>query len=196
VIPARRVVRLALVLGVLGLVAGGGSYAAFSSSTANPGNSFAAGNVALSDNDAGAALLSLTGAGPGDSTTRCITVTYDGSLPATVRLDGSVSGALASHLELTVTRGTEAAPSFGSCSGFTADSSDYVGAGSGVVYSGTLASYPSSYASGIVDPVPGSPATWTTSEAHTYRFTVSLNDDPAAQGESATASFTWEARNR
>jgi len=196
VIPARRVARLALVLGVLGLVAGGEGYAAFSSSTENPGNSFAAGSVALSDNDAGAALLSLTGASPGDSTTRCITVTYDGSLPATVRLYGSVSGALASHLELTVTRGTEAAPSFGSCSGFTADSSDYVGAGSGVVYSGTLASYPSSYASGIVDPVPGSPATWTTSEAHTYRFTVSLNDDPAAQGESATASFTWEARNR
>lgn len=195
-IPARRIVRLALVLGVLGLVAGGGSYAAFSSSTENPGDSFAAGNVVLSDNDAGAALLSLTGAVPGDSTTRCITVTYDGSLPAAVRLYGSVSGALGSHLELTVTRGTDAAPSFGSCSGFTADSADYVGAGSGVVYSGTLASYPSSYASGIVDPVPGSPATWSISDAHTYRFMVSLNDDPAAQGQSASASFTWEARNR
>lgn len=193
---ARKLARLALVLGVLGLIAGGGTYAAFSSTTSNPGNRFDAGSVALSDNDGGTALLSLSGAVPGDSTTRCITVTYNGSLAAAVRLYGTVSGSLPSYLQLTVTRGADPAPSFSSCTGFTADSANYVGAGPGVVYSGSLASFPSSFPSGIVDPAPGAPATWTTSEAHTYQFTVSLNNDPAAQGLSGGASFTWEARNQ
>lgn len=193
---ARKLARLALVLGVLGLIAAGGTYAAFSSTTTNPDNRFDAGSVALSDNDGGTALLSLSGAVPGDSNTRCITVTYNGSLAAAVRLYGTVSGSLPSYLQLTVTRGTDPAPSFASCSGFTADSSDYIGAGPGVIYSGSLASFPSSFASGIVDPAPGAPATWTTSEAHTYQFTVSLNNDPAAQGLSGSASFTWEARNQ
>jgi hypothetical protein len=29
-----------------------------------------------------------------------------------------------------------------------------------------------------------------------YRFAVTLADDNAAQGQSATASFSWEARNQ
>jgi hypothetical protein len=189
--------RLPVLMVVLGLVAAATtvSYSAFSQSTASPGNSFAAGTVAVSDNDVGAAMLSLSSAQPGNSDTSCIRVLYSGSLDATLGLYATVSGSLASYLTLTVTRGTDASPSFDSCNSFTADTTDYLGSGSGVIYSGLLSAFPTSYSAGIVDPLAATPETWTTSETHSYRFTVTLNNDPAAQGSSATASFIWEARN-
>ena len=95
---------------------------------------------------------------------------------------------------LTVTRGTDSSPSFDSCANFTPDATNYVGAGNGVVYSGPLSSFPASYAAGIVDPTSGSPETWSQSEAHSYRFVVTLQDDNAAQGLTGNALFTWEAR--
>lgn len=184
-----------VVAGVVALAVGAATFSAFSSTTANTGSGFAVGTVALGDNDAGAAMLDLQSAAPGDSATSCINVTYTGTLDARVRLYGSVSGALAPYLDLTVTRGTDPSPSFPSCAGFTPDGTDYVGAGPGVVYAGTLDAYPGGYASGLVDPVPGAPATWSTGTEASYRFTVSLQDDLGARGKSATATFTWEARN-
>jgi len=38
--------------------------------------------------------------------------------------------------------------------------------------------------------------TWTTSEAHDYKFQITLDNDAAAYGRSTTAMFRWEARNR
>ncbi len=182
---------VALVMAVVGRL----TYAAFSATTSNPGNSLAAGTVSLGDNDAGVAMLSLASANPGDSDTGCIRVTYTGSLDAGIRLYAAVSGSLAPYLDLTVTRGSDPSPSFDSCTSFVPDGTDYVGAGAGVVYSGPLSSYPTNYGAGVVDPPSGPAETWATSEAHSYRFTVSLGSDPAALGLSATAAFTWEARN-
>ena len=45
-----------LLVGVIGTVAGVGTYSAFSATTVNPGNTFAAGTVVISDNDANAAM--------------------------------------------------------------------------------------------------------------------------------------------
>lgn len=70
-----------------------------------------------------------------------------------------------------------------------------MGAGAGVVYSGTLQSFPDDYTSGLVDPTPGSPESWTNGETHTYKFVVSVQDNNSAQGKNATQTFTWEARN-
>lgn len=184
-----------LVIGVAGLLAGAGSYAVFTATTGNTGNSFASGTVAIQDNDANTAMLALANAKPGDADTSCIRIEYTGSLDSTVRLYGSVSGSLASYVTLTVTRGTDSSPSFDSCANFTPDATNYIGAGNGVVYSGPLSSFPASYAAGIVDPTSGSPETWSQSEAHSYRFVVTLQDDNAAQGLTGNASFTWEARN-
>jgi predicted ribosomally synthesized peptide with SipW-like signal peptide len=184
-----------LVVGAVGAASGVGTFAALSSTTSNTGNTFSAGTVIIADNDAGAAMLTLTSVAPGASDTSCIRVTYSGSLDSSVRLYGSSTGSLATYLNLTVTRGTDSSPSFDSCANFTADATNYIGAGAGVIYSGTLAAFPGSYAAGIVDPTSGSPETWSTSEAHTYRFVITLADDNAAQALSATASFTWEARN-
>jgi predicted ribosomally synthesized peptide with SipW-like signal peptide len=191
--------RLTRSLLVLALMAGGiayGTYAAFSSVTSNSEDSFAAGTVAIGDNDAGAAMVSLSNALPGDSTTGCIKVTYTGSLAATVRLYATVTGGLAPYLTLTVTRGTQTSPSFPSCTGFTADATNYIGAGAGVIYSGNLSAYPSTYATGVVDPTSGSPQTWVTNDAHAYKFDVTLQSNAAAQGQSSTANFIWEAQNQ
>jgi len=193
---ARKALLTLLVLGGLAAVSGAATFSAFSSQTTNPANSFAAGTVQITDNDLGGAMLSLSNAQPGASDTSCILVTYSGSLSSTVRLHGSISGALAPYLTLTITRGDDPTPVFDDCVGFQPDPTDYIGAGQGVVYQGALSAFPSSYATGLVDPVPASPETWTTGETRTYRFVVTLADDNGAQGQSATASFTWEARNQ
>ena len=192
---SRRSVLTMLVIGVAGLLAGAGSYAVFTATTGNTGNSFASGTVTIQDNDSNTAMLALANAKPGDADTSCIRIEYTGSLDSTVRLYGSVSGSLASYVTLTVTRGTDSSPSFDSCANFTPDATNYIGAGNGVVYSGPLSSFPASYAAGIVDPTSGSPETWSQSEAHSYRFVVTLQDNNAAQGLTGNASFTWEARN-
>jgi predicted ribosomally synthesized peptide with SipW-like signal peptide len=192
----RRVVLSLLIVAGLVAVTGAATFAAFSSTTTSPGNSFAAGTVLIADNDAGSAMLSLTNAQPGASDTSCLLVTYSGSLASTVRLYGSIAGALAPYLTLTVTRGDDPTPTFDDCNGFVADATDYIGSGAGVIYQGALSGFPATYGAGLVDPIPGSPESWTTSEARTYRFTVTLADDNGAQGQNATASFSWEAQNQ
>ena len=191
----RRMLGTVVVVGLLAGATAGVGWSAFFSTPSNSGNSFAAGTVSIQDNDAGTAMLALTSAGPADGDTSCLQVTYTGSLAATVRLYASVTGTLAQYLTLTVTRGTSSAPTFDSCTSFAADATNYIGAGAGVVYSGALSSLPSSYAAGIVDPTAGSPESWTSSEAHSYRLAVTLASDTAAQGLSAAATLTWEARN-
>jgi hypothetical protein len=193
---ARKLLLTLLVLGGLATVSGVATYSAFSSQTSNTGNSFAAGTVLIADNDLGSAMLSLSNAQPGATDMTCILVTYSGSLPSTVKLYGSIAGALAPYLTLTITRGTDADPVFDDCVNFQPDGTNYVGAGNGVIYQGALSAFPGSYAAGLVDPLAGSPETWTTGEARVYRFVVTLADDNGAQGQTATASFSWEARNQ
>lgn len=184
----------ALILGVLGTIAGVGTWSAFSATTDNSGNSFTAGTVAIGDDDAGSAMLSLANAKPGDSDAACIVVDYSGSLPASVKLYGSTGGTgLAQYMDLTVTRGTKSS-GFDSCGDFTPDGADYIGSGAGVIYSGTLQGYPGGYGGGI-DDAPGAVETWTTGETHAYRFVVTVQNDGAAQGLTASQVFTWEARN-
>jgi hypothetical protein len=192
----RRWVLAALVVtGVIAAITVGLTAAAFVSNSSNPGDSFSTGTVAITDNDAGGFMLALSSARPGDSDTSCLRVTYTGSLDSTVRLYATVSGGLDPYLQLRVTRGTDSSPAFDACTNFTADSTDYIGSGAGVIYSGLLSAYPATYGAGIVDPTSGAPETWTTSEAHSYKFVITLNNNPAAQGRSCTATFTWEARN-
>ena len=140
--------------------------------------------------------MTLSNAKPGDFTTRCITVTYSGSLAANVRIYAAVSGAMGSYVDLTVTRGTNSS-AFPSCTNFTADSTNYIGAGTGVIYSGTLASFPTSGGAGN-EPTSGSPATWNNGDPHSYKFTATFQSSApaAAQGSTATADFTWEATNQ
>ena len=187
------------VLALLVPAAGGVTFAAYTATGANGGNALEAGSVKLSDNGDGSSMLSLTGALPGDTTSACIKVTYDGSIPSTVRLHGTTTGTgLDAYLDLKVTRGTysPSAPAFKSCTNFQPDGTNYIGAGNGVIYNGTLQGFPDDYASGLVDPLSGSPESWTTGESHVYRLDVTLQTDFAAQSKTAAQAFRWEARNQ
>jgi type II secretory pathway pseudopilin PulG len=193
----RRLLASLIVLGLVGALAGYGTYSAFTATNANTGNSFASGSVAIEDNDNDVAMLALANAKPGDSDTSCIKVRYTGSLASTVRIYGTVAGTLSQYLTLTVTRGTDSSPSYDGCANFsTAGEGDYIGQGAGVIWQGNLSTFPATYAAGIVDPLAGSPESWTTGEEHSYRFVVTLQDTDAAQNLSGTAAFTWEARNQ
>jgi len=196
---ARKLLASAVACGLAVVVAGAATWSSFAQTTANPSNSFSAGTVAISDNDAGT-TLSIPALSPGVSSSGCIKVTYTGSLASAVRMYASTTGALAQYLNLTITRGTQTSPTFPSCTGFSADSANYIGAGAGVMYSGTLSNLASTYtnfASGLVD-APGSPQTWSAGSARSYMLTVSLpaGAPSAAQGLSSTATFTWEAQNQ
>jgi len=195
VISVRKLLLSAVIIGIAGMIAGAATWSAFSGATSNSGNTFQAGTVSLTDNDNGGTLVTLSNATPGSTTTGCITVTYNGSLPADVNLYATVSGTLAQYLTLKVTRGSNSG-AFPSCT-FNADNRDYISQGLGVIYNGTLSGFPDS-----VSPMPdpeeptGNPESWTNGEIHSYKLEVTLQDNAAAQGQSATASFTWEARNQ
>lgn len=186
-----------LLLTMLGNLGALTTSAAFSSATANKGNSFVAGTVVLTDNDAGESILSMANLKPGDESAGCIQVNYSGSLPATVRLYGTTGGSgLDQFLDVKVTRGSFTGPSTaGSCTNFSADAADYLGEGAGVIYSGTLRGFADTHDAGIVDPHSGAAATWTKGESHVYRFEVRQVNDNAAQGLDASQVFRWEARS-
>jgi hypothetical protein len=190
-----KVLLTALCVGALGSLAAMGVFGAFSSTTTNAGNTITAGTVAIADNDAGAAMYSIAGAKPGESVSKCIKVTYTGSLDADVRIyTGSTIGSLGQYVDLTITPGTQTTSTFPSCTGFTADPG-------GAIYTGTLQNFGStknSYANGVVD-YPGSGTKWATNESVVYQVTAALQSSApdAAQGLTTGAhTFTWEARNQ
>jgi predicted ribosomally synthesized peptide with SipW-like signal peptide len=188
----------AAVLGLVGLLAGVGTWSAFSSTTANDGNSFASGTVVLGDDDSGSAMFNVSGMVPGSTQAACLKVTYTGTVPSGVRLYGTTTGTgLDQYLDVKVTRGTKSGGGgLSDCSTFAADATDYTGGGAGVVYAGTLQDYPDAWGAGVVD-APGAAESWTEHEVHAYRIDVTLRSTApnAAQGKTATQSFVWEAQN-
>ncbi len=159
---------------------------AFRSTTPNTGNRLAAGTVSLSDDDSATKMFSATGLQRGDSASKCIVVTYNGSLAASVKLYVTASsGTLASYLDLTIDEGSGGSFA-GGCGGFTTSST---------IYTGTLASFASTktdFASGVGSWNPGG-----SGQTRTYRITYTLNvSAPSSAGNtSATADLRWEARN-
>ena len=188
----------ALVVGVLGAIAAGGVFGLFSATTQNAGNEISTGVVALSDNDGGSAMFSVTNAKPGSRWTRCIKVTYGGTLPADVHLYlKEPTAALGAYLHMTMRQGSQATSTFPNCDGFTPDATN---GGSGVIYSGpatTPTSDPGTFEAGL-PLVPFGETAWVAGTSQVYEFDMTL--DAAApdtlQGVS-TGSLTivWEARN-
>lgn len=99
-----------------------GSTAAFTATTRNSGNSWASGQVALTDNDQGRAAFTVENIVPGDEGQNCITVTSDSTVPGGVRsytggFSPSATG-LEDRITLDIARGTGGG--FGDCTGFQA----------------------------------------------------------------------------
>lgn len=186
--------RLAALLGSLLLVSFvviTGSRAAFTGTTDNPGNSWAAGSVSLTDDDTGSAMFTAAGLKPGDVIENCVVVTYTGTLDADVTLyAANLSGSLGTYLDLDVELGTGGAFSATAtqdgevpCTGFTGAS----------IYSGTLAGF-----AGASDDFASGVGTWapSTNDFQTYRFVVTVQDDNSAQSQTAGVDFIWEAQNQ
>jgi len=197
---ARIVVRLAATLGILGActaLAGTGTWSNLNATATNPSNSFAAGTVVIASNSGSTAALSLTNGKPGSVATGCIQVSYTGTLPSTVKLYGTGGGTgLDQYLNLVVTRGMfGVTPAAGSCTGFVADTTNYVSQGAGVIYSGTVANWPASTATALTDPTAASPAVWTANTSHAYQLQVTVLNNAAGQGLTGSQAFTFEAGN-
>jgi hypothetical protein len=164
------------------------SYSAFSSTTSNPTSNWAAGTVALADDDANTAMFAASGLRPGSTGAKCIAVTSTGTLPAGVKLYGTsyaTTNNLAGNINLTVEEGSGATSS--SCANFTSGST---------IYSGTLAAFGTSktgYSTGVGTWAP----TGTGSETKSYRvtYTLSSTTPDTAQGGTAAMGFTWESQN-
>lgn len=188
----QKVLRTLLVVGIVGSVAGVGSFSAFTSQADNENNRVSAGTVVLADNDGGTApLYDITNAKPGDTQTSCIRVSYSGSLAATVKLyTPSTIGALGSDVNLKIEPGTQATPSYPSCTGFVADGA--------ALFDAALSTFATSYASGITDH-PGSGSSWSSGDAVVYRVTATLSASALDASQGAVTglhTLRWEARNQ
>jgi hypothetical protein len=189
-----KILRSLAVVSAVGSLAAFGVFAAFSGTTENPGNSVTAGTVEIADNDGGTALYSMANAAPADTTTRCIQVTYSGSLPADVALyTADTIDTLGAEVTLDIDAGTQD-PFAADCTGFTADAT------TGALYDGSLADFAtthSSYATGLSDYPGDTPTPWETSDAVVYRVSATLDADATLEGATTdTHAFTWEARNQ
>lgn len=191
----RKILATAVVLGLTSAAGGWATYSAFSSTTSSTGNSFAAGTVRVGDNSLGAFMYQVTNQKPGDTVTKCIKVTYTGTLDAAMKLYVSPVGAVGEFVDMTITPGS-GSPTFPGCTGFVADAG-------GPIYTGTLKGFADthgSYATGFADN-PGATATgWLTNDSVVYQVSLTLQDDNDANGGAAALStgahsFTWEARN-
>lgn len=188
----RKILRTVVVVGLAGGLAAIGAFSAFTSQADNPGNSIATGTVTLADNDGGTALYSIANAKPGDTSgPQCIRVSYTGSLDADVKLyTPSTIGDLGPNVNLKIEAGTQATPSFPSCTGFVAETT---------LFDAALSTFPTTYAGGITD-YPGTSATkWVNTDAAVYRVTATLSASApdGAQGKTTgTHTLRWEARNQ
>jgi hypothetical protein len=183
------------VLAVVALLVGTATWSNLNASATNPSNEISVGTVQMTSGSFTAPVISLSSAKPGAVSTGCIQITNSGTLPVQMKLYGTGSGTgLSEYLKLVVTRGSfSGTPPAGSCTGFTPDATSYIAQGAGVIYSGTLANWPSSASSALPDPTASAPATWSPQATHGYQLQVTVLSDPRAQGLTGHETFTFEA---
>jgi hypothetical protein len=189
----RKLLLTLLIVGVLGSIAAFGTYSAFTATTTNSGNSFAAGTVAIQDENGAATALfnNITNQAPSTSTSKCIRIKYTGSLASKVHFYGP-STANGDKFQIQVERGsglTDLATR-GSCAGFSSSSTAFTTA--------DLTGFPTAYTGGVVGKA--SDASWAQDDTVDYRFTLSVKDDSTANAHTSaisTGSFaiTWEAQS-
>jgi hypothetical protein len=164
----------------------GASGATFTSSTSSSGNSWSAGTVTIGDDDTGTAMFALTNLIPGSTGSRCIVVSYSGSVAADIKLyttAASSTGTLGSYLDVTVEQGTGGSFA-GGCGAFVSASTIFTG--TLTVFAATV----TNFSTGIGTFTPAG-----SGQTSVYKVTYTLQDNNAAQGLSGGIGFSWEARN-
>jgi len=147
--------------------------------------------VAITDDDSGSALFTATGLTPGDTGTRCIEVTYNGTAPSSVRLYGTVTDTVSgdtldSYLDLVVTYDSVTTGTFaGGCGDFASE---------GTVFNGTLAAFGTTHTNYGNGAGPWS-ASNGQSRVYRFQYTVNASAPNTVQGDGVSATFTWEAQN-
>lgn len=196
------VVAVAVVLGLIGsgVLVWHASYAAFSATTSNGTNTFGAGSVALTDNDASAAMFTTPPLAPGATGFSCITATYNGNLatagvklyiaPGDLVQGGTGPDYLSTYLTMKVEEGTDTNPTtFGDCTGFTADATGQPILNAPLT---TISTTQVDYASGAGT---WAPSTAGSSKVYRFTYTLSASAPNTIQGLTDTAKFTWEVQN-
>jgi hypothetical protein len=188
-VSSRKLLGTLIAVAMLAIVGVVGTRAAISATTANPGNQFNAGTINLADNDGGTYMYQVNNVQPGDSISRCIRVTYTGSLNSTVKLFMDTPlDALAPYVDMSVKAGTQATSTFPDCTGFSSTST---------LYSGTLSGFQStsgSAASGLAYSPHGA-TPWVNNDSVVYQVTLTLQSGtrPAGADFSGTHTYTWQA---
>jgi hypothetical protein len=138
--------------------------------------------VELTDSAAGTAMFGNETLPPGVVVERCIAVTYTGTVdPEPVQLyAAATSGDLAPYLDLAIHISGDGTGTSGDCAGFSS---------AGAVYEGTLAAFAAMHSSAATGRTTWDPSE--TEETRTFRFSLSVRDDPAAAGKSASFGFSW-----
>jgi hypothetical protein len=127
-------------------------------------------SIALAADDQGQALFRNSVLGPGHSSVNCLRVKYAGEAGSGhLTLQASaLSGPLVPYLQVRVERGTGG--QYGNCNGFSGHA----------VFSGSIDD---------LTVAPGESWNVANGDVSTYRVTVSVLDDPAAQGVAAAGEF-------
>jgi len=164
------------------------SYSAFTATTSNPTNNWSTGTVVLSDDDIGVAMFNATLLKPGSTASKCIVVTYSGTLASTVKLYGTgltTTNGLSSYVDVVVEQGTGG--TFANCTGFVVDAGP-------VSYSGTLNAFGTTYtnfANGFGTYAPSGAST----KVYRITYTLSAAAPNTTMGSTASIGLTWEAQN-
>jgi predicted ribosomally synthesized peptide with SipW-like signal peptide len=168
-----------------------GTTAALSDTTDSANNEFNAGEIDITDNDAGSFMYDVDNVLPGESVESCIQVSYT----STPGLDSDVVlymatpiGTVGPYVDMTVDVGTQASPVFPDCTGFSADAN---------LYTGTLGAFQTSYGSAAtgLGYTPNGTDPWTSGDTVVYRVTLTLSNTARAPGEnfSGVHTYTWRA---
>jgi hypothetical protein len=176
---------------LVGLVGVVGTRAALSATTDNTSNQFNAGEIAITDNDAGSFMYNVTNALPGDTISKCVQVSYT-STPGlnsdVVLYMGTPIGSVGPYVDMTVDVGTQASPVFPDCTGFASASN---------LFTGTLSGFQAAHnnaATGLAYS-PNGASPWATGDTVVYKVTLTLSATARAPGENFSGShtYTWRA---
>jgi hypothetical protein len=193
-----RIIAPAVGLLAAGLLVWQGSYAAFSATTTDTGNAWAAGTMVLTNNGGTATYSASTSATfggtnlkPGSTGTTCLTVKSTASAAGTLAMYRSAltdsTPSLGAQIQLTITEGVPATDVLANCTGFPTTGLTTVATNQ------PLSTFPTTFATatGTTGVAAG-----TVLEAYkvvwTFVTTGTNPGDTALMGKTVTAGFTWE----